>query len=62
MLSLGPLEIAIIAVIVLIFFGAGKLGDVGGALGRSLRDIRDAAGWNPSDKSDDKKSIDEPRA
>ena len=61
MLSLGPLEIGIIAVIVLIFFGAGKLGDVGGALGKTLRDLKDAAGWNASDKPDDRKSIDKPR-
>ena len=62
MLSLGPLEIGIIAVIVLIFFGAGKLGDVGGALGKTFRDIKDAAGWDAPDKQDDQKSIDKPRA
>lgn len=62
MLSLGPLEIAIIAVIFLIFFGAGKLGDIGGAIGKSLRDLKDAAGWDSSEKPDDRKSIDGPKA
>jgi sec-independent protein translocase protein TatA len=62
MLSLGPLEIGIIAVICLIFFGAGKLGDVGGALGKTLRDLKDAAGWDAPDKANDQQSIDKPRA
>lgn len=38
--SLGPTELIVILVIVVILFGVGKLADVGGALGKSLRDFR----------------------
>lgn len=38
--SVGPWELAIIAVIVVIIFGAGKLPQVGGALGTSIRDFK----------------------
>ena len=41
--SLGPTELIIILVLALIIFGAGKLSDVGGALGRSIREFRHAA-------------------
>lgn len=38
--SLGPLEIALIAIVVILIFGVGKLAGVGGALGKSIRDFR----------------------
>lgn len=38
----GP-ELLIILVLALILFGAGKLADVGGALGKSIREFRRAA-------------------
>ena len=41
--SLGPTELALILVLALILFGAGKLSDVGGALGKSIREFRHAA-------------------
>lgn len=41
---LGPTELIIILVIVLVIFGAGKLGNIGSALGKSIRGFRDAAG------------------
>ena len=37
---LGPLEIGLILVIVLIIFGAGKLPQIGGAIGKSIREFR----------------------
>jgi len=42
MLRLGPLELVLILVIVLLIFGAGKLSGLGGALGRGIRDFRTA--------------------
>ena len=39
---LGPLEIGIILVIILIVFGVGKLPQVGGAIGKSIREFRKA--------------------
>ena len=36
----GPLEIGIIAAVVILLFGVGKLPQVGGALGKAIRDFR----------------------
>ena len=38
--NLGPTELIIILVIVLLIFGAGKLASVGGALGKGVKDFR----------------------
>ena len=40
--SLGPWELVIVLVIVVVIFGAGRLSDVGGALGKSIREFRKA--------------------
>ncbi len=36
----GPLEAVVIIAIILIVFGAGKLPQVGGALGKGIREFR----------------------
>ena len=38
--KLGPWEIALILAIILIVFGVGKLPQVGGAIGKSIRQFR----------------------
>ncbi|MBA3534725.1 MAG: twin-arginine translocase TatA/TatE family subunit [Ardenticatenales bacterium] len=38
--TLGLPELLIIAVILVLVFGVGKLGDVGGALGRGIREFK----------------------
>lgn len=43
MFGLGPLELIIILVVVLIIFGAGKLPQVGEALGRGIRNFKRAS-------------------
>ncbi|MFQ6058499.1 MAG: twin-arginine translocase TatA/TatE family subunit [Anaerolineae bacterium] len=40
--NLGPAEVIIILVIVLIVFGVGRLPEVGGALGKGIREFRRA--------------------
>ena len=40
--SLGPLELIIILVIIIIIFGVGKLPQIGGALGRGIHEFREA--------------------
>jgi sec-independent protein translocase protein TatA len=40
--GLGPPELLIILVIVLVLFGAGRLAEVGGALGKGIREFRKA--------------------
>ena len=39
-MRLGGLEIALIVVAIVLIFGVGKLGQLGGALGRSIREFR----------------------
>jgi sec-independent protein translocase protein TatA len=39
-MRLGGWEIALILVIVVVVFGVGKLANVGGALGKSIREFR----------------------
>jgi sec-independent protein translocase protein TatA len=41
--SIGMPELIILLVIVLIIFGAGKLSEIGGALGGGIREFRKAA-------------------
>ena len=38
--SIGPLEIALIVLAIVLIFGVGKLGQIGGALGKSIHDFR----------------------
>jgi sec-independent protein translocase protein TatA len=38
--TLGPIELGLILLIVLAVFGAGRLANVGGDLGRSIRSFR----------------------
>jgi sec-independent protein translocase protein TatA len=42
-MPLGPWELAVILIIVLVIFGAGKLSQVGSALGKSIREFKVAS-------------------
>jgi sec-independent protein translocase protein TatA len=42
-MRLGPVEIGLILVIVLIVFGVGKLPQVGGAIGKGIHEFRRAS-------------------
>jgi sec-independent protein translocase protein TatA len=42
MFGLGIGELTVILLILVVVFGAGKLGDVGGDLGRAIRNFRKA--------------------
>lgn len=42
MLGIGPVELTIVLVIVLIIFGAGKLPQIGDALGRGIKNFKRA--------------------
>lgn len=38
--QLGPLELVLILAVVLIIFGVGRLPEVGGAMGKAIREFR----------------------
>lgn len=47
---LGPLELCIILVIILLIFGVGKLPQVGEAIGKSLKSFRDGSSGEDEEK------------
>lgn len=58
MFGLGTQELIIILVLVLIIFGAGKLPQVGGALGKGLRNFKQGIKDDEEEK-DEAKKLDE---
>lgn len=38
--TIGPLEIIIVLVVVILLFGVGRIGKIGGELGKSIREFR----------------------
>jgi sec-independent protein translocase protein TatA len=48
---IGPTELIIILVIILVIFGAGKLPEIGGAIGKGIRSFRRSVS---SDEQEDK--------
>ena len=54
MFNLGPTELIIILVIVLIVFGVGRLPEIGGALGKSIREFRQSSGGDEAKKDQPK--------
>ena len=40
-MSLGPTELIIVLLIVVVLFGAGRIGKIGGELGRGIREFRE---------------------
>ena len=53
---MGPWEIGLIVLVILIVFGVGKLPQVGGAIGRGLRSFRKAQ----SGEDEEEESKEEP--
>ncbi len=56
----GPLEIALVLVVILIVFGVGKLPQVGGAIGKGLRSFRKAQ-RGEDDEDDTGEAVEKPR-
>jgi sec-independent protein translocase protein TatA len=50
--NLGPMEIGLILLLVLVVFGAGKLPEVGSALGRSIREFNRAKTGEDEEKKE----------
>ena len=57
--GIGPLEIFLIVVVVLIIFGAGRLPEVGRGIGTAIKEFRGSIGnKDNADKTDDEKKAD----
>jgi sec-independent protein translocase protein TatA len=59
MFGLGMSELMVILVIVLIIFGAGKLPEIGGGLGKAIRNFKEATSdeKKEKDKIEEKKNV-----
>jgi sec-independent protein translocase protein TatA len=65
MFGIGAPELIVILVVALLIFGPGKLPEIGGALGRGIRDFRKALenkGGDEQTDAADKPSSDKPDA
>ncbi len=50
--DIGPMEIGLVLLIILIVFGAGKLPQVGNSLGKSIREFRKASRGDYDDEKE----------
>lgn len=48
--QIGPTELILVLVIVVIIFGVGRLGEVGGAIGKGIREFRKATSGEDEEK------------
>jgi sec-independent protein translocase protein TatA len=55
-MNFGPTELILILVIIVIFFGVGRLPEVFGAVGKGLREFRKAANDETQKKDDENSS------
>jgi len=65
MFGMGATELIVIGVVALLIFGPGRLPEIGGALGRGIRDFRKALehkGGDAEDDTADKQTSDKPDA
>ncbi|HEX8648864.1 MAG TPA: twin-arginine translocase TatA/TatE family subunit [Thermoleophilaceae bacterium] len=49
--NIGPLEIAVVLVIVLLIFGPKRLPDLGRSMGRGMREFKDSVTGKDDDKA-----------
>ncbi len=61
-MQLGPLELGLILVIVLLIFGAGKLPEVFRSMGEGIREFREAASTDDSKEKASKDTTNTPQA
>ncbi len=54
--GMGPLEIGLIVLVILIVFGVGKLPQVGGAIGKGLRAFRRGQAGEDEEETQPKKT------
>jgi sec-independent protein translocase protein TatA len=54
--NIGPLEIAIVLIIVLIIFGPKRLPELGRSMGRGIREFRGSISGERGDEDDEKRA------
>lgn len=59
MMGLGWQELAIILVIVIVIFGAGKLPEIGSGLGKGIRGFKEESGLGDDKKADTDTAIEQ---
>lgn len=57
MFHLGPTELIILLVIVILLFGVGRIGKIAGELGGALKSFREGVGEKQEDVDKDKKTL-----
>ena len=58
MFGLGPMELTIILVIILIIFGAGRLPEIGSGIGKGIKNFKKSMKDTENEKIEDKKDND----
>jgi sec-independent protein translocase protein TatA len=58
---IGPWEIALILVIILIVFGVGKLPQVGGAIGKGMRSFQKGRSGEDVEEEEEEEEEEEPK-
>lgn len=60
--GIGAPELIIILVVILIVFGVGRLPEVGGAIGKGLREFRKAQSGSGEETSEQKETTEEKKS
>lgn len=60
--GLGPTEMIIILVIVLIIFGAGRLPEIGSALGKGIKEFKKSSDGQPEETEEEEEEKPKPTA
>lgn len=53
MFGLGPMELTIILIIILIIFGAGRLPEIGSGIGKGIRNFKKSVSETENEKIED---------
>jgi sec-independent protein translocase protein TatA len=53
----GPTELIIILVVVMIIFGVGRLPEIGGAMGKAIREFRSTVSGAKEDEPEDQEAV-----
>lgn len=56
-MSVGPWQIVIIALVILLLFGAGRLADIGKGLGEGIRNFKKGISEDPDASDDEPKQL-----